>query len=150
MWDNSVTSWDSSVSILTRLWLVQLKIWYNLWQGKRFISCPKQPGWFIYPSGFLFSRCQRLLVGRKVRQVVKLTTHLHLVLRLNRNEVVPSFPICLHGVYRDSFTFTIMSRIGLGYIFFTSLSWTSSTDWCRWFTQSYSFFTKSDFFFFLL
>lgn len=58
----------------------------------------------------------------KDRQVVKLTTHLHLKLRLNMNEAVPSFPICLHGVYRDDFTFTLKSVIGLGYIFFTSLS----------------------------
>jgi hypothetical protein len=77
-----------------------------LWQGKRFISCPKQPGWFRYPPGFLLGRYQRLPVVEKGRQVVKLTTPLHLMLRLNMNEAVPSFPICLHGVYRDNFTFT--------------------------------------------
>ena len=57
----------------------------------------------------------------KGRHVVKLTTHLHLILRLNMNEAAPSFPICLHGVYRDNFTFTFKSLIGFGYIFFTSL-----------------------------
>jgi hypothetical protein len=68
-----------------------MKIWFTLWQGKRFISCPQQPGWFRYPPGFLFGRYQRLLVEGKGRQVVKLTTHLHLKLRLNMNEAVPSF-----------------------------------------------------------
>jgi hypothetical protein len=33
----------------------------------------------------------------KGRQVVMLTTPLHLMLRLNMNEAVPSFPVCLQG-----------------------------------------------------
>jgi hypothetical protein len=57
----------------------------------------------------MYTRYQRCLVQVKGRQGMKLTTHLHLVLRLKMNEAIPPFPIGLHGVYRAKFTFTFNS-----------------------------------------
>ena len=45
-------------------------------------------------------------------QGVRLTTHLHVVSRLRMTKAKPLLPICLHSVYKDSFTlhYTITSR----------------------------------------
>ena len=37
---------------------------------------------------------------------MKLTIHLHLVLRLRMSGAIPLHPLYLHGMHRDNFTFT--------------------------------------------
>ena len=91
----------SSVGILTvlRFVLSRIRGWV-----RDFFSPPKRPdrqwGWSrLLFNGYRIPPPPPTSMGQAAG-VVKLTTYIHVVLRSKLH-----FPICLHGVLRDSFTF---------------------------------------------
>jgi hypothetical protein len=48
---------------------------------------------------------------RELTEGMKLTIHLHLMLRLSMNGAILTLPICLNGMHRDSFTLTFMTSL---------------------------------------
>lgn len=81
---NMIWSWDSSVDIVTGLRDGRPEV--RIPTGAREFS-PKRP---------------HLLLGRPV---MRLTTHLHLMLRLRFSGAIPPLPsVCVGGVSGDNFT----------------------------------------------
>jgi hypothetical protein len=56
-------------------------------------------------------RVPGILYWGQISQAMKLTTHPNLVPRLSTSGVIHPFPICLRGVQRDSFIFTVMEKV---------------------------------------
>jgi hypothetical protein len=65
---------------------------------------PKPPDRPKFPSSLIFSGCSGFFLQGRSERSVKVTTHLHLVLRLTRR--VFTLPVYLHSKDRDNFTFT--------------------------------------------
>ena len=63
-------------------------------------------------SGAHPSSCQWVHVVLSRTQSMRLTTHHHLIMKLQMSGVKHPLPVCLHGVYKDKFTFLFPPSAG--------------------------------------
>jgi len=89
-------------------------------KDKRFTSCPKYPDQHQVPLS-LHGYCG-VFSGDKMVDGIWLRQHLLLVVGLQMSGAIPPPPICLHGVYRDNFTFTlcVLSK-SMNFLLFSSV-----------------------------
>jgi len=82
------------------------ELWFTSQNGQDILPAAADTNGFWSLPGFLFSGYQGLFLSGKSTSV-KVTTHLHIVLRLRMGAAIPPLSICLHDMHRDNYTFNI-------------------------------------------